>query len=874
MPPPGHSIGRRLPHAGELFTDRESESQAFKTALAEFRRHVERDDEAGIARRNVLTFYGLGGIGKTALSERLEAWVDRRLPLVNGWGPPPATRVDATARIDLHDSAGQVDLLGALLALRAGMAKIRDRWPVFDLAFAAYWSAAHPGEGLPRFAGRDEVGAVIGETVKDVLSDLGSVVDLATGTGAGLAVRGVRKLIGVLRRRRDLKIALDAFSGFEDFLLRCADEPTPTEPQPDLLCDIAATLSWEIAALSPVRLVVVFIDTTERLKLDPRRVAERHLNTLIHGMPNVLFVLTGRDLHDWYDETRTELPHRGPWTWPGLVPGAAGEPRQHLVGNLSPSDTRELIRDSRRRLALPMSDQVVDDLVTASRGLPQYIEVARQVALSIKDAGGNRQVLPGDVTGSLNSLVLHVLEDVPTDEQRAIRGACLFRVFDTGLIAAAADVDHGCAERAVLRPMIDRHEGDRFPYRMHDAVREAIRYTDFQVSGGWSERDWQLAAGRAVAAARRLHDNAKSRDDNGGIMQALGIAIGIACDQECDIEPADNPHYADWLSRAIVYCPSIQGLRSWVPGASRTEYGRLVLDFISAKSVETPMGDRLRLLRGVFESDHPLSLPAGRHLGYALRSLRRWDEALSVADEVARIAPTPVNLRQRPITLSMARRFVDARQSVEDASASEIIRPAGYSHGRPERYFAEAEEKIARLKAAGRQREMLEDRSLNLYRRVFFKGDVSATEITESLEQAELVGHVIAIRNTLLALLLHREVDIEAHPVALERLETLGRTSTASETIDFRYAFAEFCDAAIAGDRLRLFTLRNEGRKIPRRSRSWIPVECCLASVGLPLPETPTQWLEPYEDVKRRWVGHLDAYLARHGANREVIQAR
>jgi hypothetical protein len=53
------------------------------------------------------------------------------------------------------------------------------------------------------------------------------------------------------------------------------------------------------------------------------------------------------------------------------------------------------------------------------------------------------------------------------------------------------------------------------------------------------------------------------------------------------------------------------------------------------------------------------------------------------------------------------------------------------------------------------------------------------------------------------------------------------------------------------------------------RTRSWIPVECFF---GLPLPETPTQWLEPPEEVGRRWTGHLDAYLARCGATREGLR--
>ena len=869
--PPRVSAGRRLPHAGELFTDRESESKAFKTSLAQFRRHLESDDEAGVARRNVLAFYGLGGIGKTTLSERLDAWVARRLPLVNGWGPPPSTKVDATARIDLHGSAGQLDLAGALIALRAGVGAFRKRWPVFDLVFTAYWSATHPGESLPRFSARDDIDAAIGDLVKDVLGDVGSLADLAVGAGAGLAVRGTRKLIRELRRRRDLNLAVGAFPGFADFLLRCADEPGPTAPRPDLVCEIAATLSWEIALREPGRVLVVFVDTTERLKLDPRRAAERHLNSLIHGMPNVLFVLTGRDVLDWHDETRTELPHRGPWTWPGLVPGANGEPRQHLVGNLSPSDTRELIRLSRDQLDLPMSDEVVEELVTASQGLPQYIEVARQVAVSVKDSGQGGQVRASDVTGSLGSLVLRVLDDVPADEQRAIRAACLFRVFDTSLIAAAANVDHGCAERAVQRPMIDRHEGDRFPYRMHDAVREAIRHTDFQVSGGWSERDWRLAAARAVAAARELHDDAKRVGDDDRLMWALGIAIGVLCDQETDVGPSGSVNYEDWLSRDIVFSPSIQGLRSRVPGVSRTAYGQHVLDFIAGKSIEVPLDERLRLLRSVFDSDHPLRLPAGRHLGYTLKVLRRWDDALAVFDEVVRLAPTKVNRRQRPLTLSLARRFEDAAKS---GDVPDLTRLAEYAHGRPERYFTEIVGKIEELETKGRKREALEERGDRLARRVFFHGDVSSREVADLLAEGERVGHVLAIRNALLCAVLLHEPDPTTISVALERLENLERASAAAGTIEFRYAIAEFCAAVIAGDRRRVEQLRAEVGEIGYRTRSWIPLECFFASVGLPLPETPTQWLEPPKKVRRRWTGHLDAYLARHGATRDHLRSR
>ncbi|MBM0255997.1 hypothetical protein [Micromonospora sp. 4G55] len=864
-PPAGGSDRGWLPHAGELFTDRQTESQAFKAALASFRRLIDQDDEVGLARRNLVTFYGLGGIGKTALSERLEAWVKHDLPLVNGWGPTPATKVDASVRIDLHGSAGRIDMTAVLLALRAGVADIRRRWPVFDLAFTAYWSAVRPGEPLPSIRSRTEYADVVADTAGEILKDLGSAADYTVGTPVGIGVWGVRKIIGILRRRRDVRLGVSAFAGFEDFLLRCADDPSPTEARPVLACEIAATLSWELATMAPSPLLTVFVDTTERLALDKRRVSECHLNTLIHDMPNVLFVLTGRNMLDWYDECRADLPYRGRWTWPGLVPGAQDAPRQHLVGNLSPSDTRALIERGRRLLDLPMSDEVVEELVRSSAGLPQYLELARQVALSVKDAGQGRLVQVNEVTGGLRSLVMRVLDDIPADEQRAIRAACLFRVFDTALIAAAADVDHGCAERAVTRPMIDRQDGQRFPYRMHDAVREAIRRTDHQVAGGWSERDWEVAASRAAAAARLMHDAAKEREENSGVLDAIGIAIGLVCEQDTTLEASPSASYADWLSRAIVFSPSVQGLRPRVPTASRTEYGRHVLNFIAAKALETPAEERLRLLRHISRADHPLRNIARRHLGYTLKAQHRWDEALQVFDELSAEVPTPLHLGQRPQVLSTARRFVDARDAAANLRVRALItRTQEYAHGRPQRYFAEIGEKLSGLRAAGRQREYLEDLGVFLERRAFLLDDVGIDEVENFRDMAELAGHTVATRSALLAMVLVHRSDPAEISVMLDRLKALDLASGPTGAIGFRYAFAEFCDARLAGDWDRLTGLQQEVDRLEGRTRPWVPVECFLQSVGLPVRPVPTQWIEPHDLVGRRWARHLRSYLRRH----------
>lgn len=852
-----------------LFADREAEAQAFANSLVAFRSVLDGDGETPVGRQNILAFYGVGGIGKTTLSSRLETWVSGRLSDTDRWGPTPTIPVATTARVDLHGSAGQIDLAATLVALRAGVAGIRRRWPVFDLAFAAYWSAVRPGEALPNFPGHAEVGAAVAETISDVLSDIGGLADLTgVGTGTGLGLRAVRKVVSVVRQRIDIRRALGAFDGFDDFLLRCAEEPSPSNAASTLVAEIAGILAWELSTMSPTPLVVVFVDTTERLALDARRVGEGYLNDLVYRMPNVLFVMTGRNRLGWDDSSRSDLPYPGSWYWPGLSLSAQDEPRQHLVGALTNHDARQVIQRARAQFELPISDAVVDELVASSAGLPQYLELARQVAISIKAANDGRQITKADVTGSLGSLVHRVLDDMPQDEQRAIRAAALFRAFDAQLIAAAAQVDHGCVERALRRPVVEAHSSVRFPFRLHDAVREAIRHGKNQGFDEWNEQDWAAASTRAAAVLQELHASAKRSNATRETLDAVGAAINLVCDQPTALGPAPSAAYADWLTQAIVFSPSIQGLKSRVTATSVTEYGAFVLDFIRAKSVETPFDQRLSLLRGVFDSDHPLRLPAGRHLGYTLKLLHQWSDAIAVFREVVAIAPTELNLGQEPLVLNMSRRFADARNAAEGQPiAGSIRRVQEYTYGLPQRYFDEIPATMLRLRDQGRQRELLEEESDLVIRRALLRGnEVTADELSSLEEKASQAGHLVAMRGSLTATVLDRRCGIEEIASALPLLKVLETRSSATGAIGFRYALAEICDSVIASDTdARLATLGEEIGELAFRTRAWIPVECLMDWLGVPLSPMPTQWLDSYEVVRERWVKHFESYLSWHG---------
>jgi hypothetical protein len=164
--------------AVDLFTNRVSEHQAFADAVL---MHVERTlagtaSLANPVRRNVLSFYGIGGIGKTELSKRLERWIHGELQTATEWGDAPAfDQSIRTARIDFHGSR-VVKAVDVVLCLRAALAGEGRRFQAFDLGLAVWWSLARPGMSLPDIANANgnDVRTEIVETLGDVVSDAGA----------------------------------------------------------------------------------------------------------------------------------------------------------------------------------------------------------------------------------------------------------------------------------------------------------------------------------------------------------------------------------------------------------------------------------------------------------------------------------------------------------------------------------------------------------------------------------------------------------------------------------------------------------------------------------------------------------------------------
>lgn len=492
------SVGPEAPVAAQdVFTNRLSELESFDAALASFAGidPVSQVEDTRSPRRNVLVYYGMGGVGKTRLSLELE----RRFHHEHPHSAPP-DRVKLAHRVDF-DVTPPSDLETLLLGVRATLGRHRATWPAFDLAFAAYWERAHPGVPMQatlsksssvRQLGQElDLGNQIQDAVEDLLDSPGGVLGVFT---AGAKVLG-RSVVQRIREQRLLQEC--PFFG-----------PVVAETDPSIMRPyLAALLAWDLARiqLQDRVQVVSFLDTWERVQEhDSRRGGpEDLLARVIHLMPTVLFVVTGRNQLRWADPTSMPtMQWAGPDQWPNLVPGASSEPRQHLVGSLSASDAGRYLRERLLRDGKPAIPPAIRAaIVNAAHGLPLYLDLAATHFDELVARGVEPQV--DDFGQALPDLVLRIMRDLDDRERFLLRTASLLRSFDAELLRAAApDVSDACLAGFVRRTFISRDPDSLTPFSLHESLRQAVRERDI-AEDGWSRREWDLVADRLLAELHR-----------------------------------------------------------------------------------------------------------------------------------------------------------------------------------------------------------------------------------------------------------------------------------------------------------------------------------------------------------------------------------
>jgi tetratricopeptide (TPR) repeat protein len=520
--------------AQQVFTNRSDETAAFSRSLEELHASLDAATISPVAdrvqgRRNVLTFYGVGGIGKTTLSHELER---RFLAEAEAEGRDDAISV----RIDLSED-GAHDIETLLLRLRAGFGQLGSVWPAFDLALASYWARAHPGESLQEFLGSSPMirrasrsaglSEQIAQSIGSLVPEVGGLTGLAQRV-ALLTYRAIRDRVRAGRVLADCELFAELVEADADY---------------ETLSFFPYLLAWDLdrqAQRGTRPKVCVFLDTFECIDGRADRTAERFLQRCVYLMPNVLFVLTGRNRVTWADGGgHGELDFTGPECWPNLhYDNSNYEPRQHLVGYLSESDADSYLREALTRDGEPvMSADVRERIVSGGQGLPLYLDLSVSHYAELLARGSGPGV--GDFGGSFSAVATRSIRDLPREERDLVRTAALIDRTDADLLRAGQpSLSDGMIARFLRRPFLTHDDAYDLPYTLHLALRSAVQEADRGLPDGWSDRDRTDVAARLL---RRLGERLGESAGRNAIAQTVESGLRLA---------GSYGVFDDWLTRS------------------------------------------------------------------------------------------------------------------------------------------------------------------------------------------------------------------------------------------------------------------------------------------------------------------------------------
>lgn len=610
--------------AQQVFTNRVDEVAAFGRSLAGLHRTLDEAEVSPVVdrvqgRRNVLTFYGVGGIGKSTLSHELE----RRL-LADAQAD--GRRDVVTVRVDVSED-GACDLESLLLRLRAGLGRLGNRWPAFDLALASYWARAHPGETLQEFLDASPALRRVSRSVglgDQIAQSVGLVVPADLGGLTGLAQRAALATYRAVRDRVREGRLLAECELFAELVEADADYET--------LSFFPYLLAWDLEQQSrsgqrPT--VCVFLDTFEVLNGRTDRAAERFVQRCVYLMPNVLFVMTGRNRIDWADSGASgELDFTGPQCWPNLhFSNDTVEPRQHLVGYLSGSDADSYLCEALTQDGEPaMSAAVRERIISGGQGLPLYLDLSVSHFVELLARGGQPSV--DDFGGSFTAVATRSIRDLPRPERDLVRTAALIDRFDAELLRAGQpSASDGSVARFLRRPFLTHDDGYERPYALHSALRHAISEADQGLPDGWSDRD------RSEVAARLLHRLGEGLErSTGRVETAQALESGLKLSAAYGV-------FNDWMARATQRLVEAgqwteigAGLAAGVQGIPEYRAIRAAIDGVQLRRTGH-VREAVGVLDGAdadVQPDSPTAQLVRIHLAHALRNKGDYTRAQTI----------------------------------------------------------------------------------------------------------------------------------------------------------------------------------------------------------------------------------------------------
>ncbi|EST29291.1 hypothetical protein N566_22370 [Streptomycetaceae bacterium MP113-05] len=518
----------------DVFADREGEWAAVADSLAAVATAASAPgfdvEDLEQPRRNVLSFYGVGGIGKTTLSQQLALHLADDGEQAAQW---PELDRDVgrvlPVRVDLAAQSG-FDFESLILSVRLAVAELGRPMPAFDLALRRYWEHNHPGEPLEEYLRRRTLFSRLATSVslpnqmQSALADTAQAL-LLPGTVGSLVGSGLRATVGALRDRREAARALAGCRRLPDLL--------EAEPDLDALSYYSHLLAWDLAQLKGEHraTLVVLLDTFEEIGDRTHRDLERLIQRMVWLMPGSLFVITGRNRLDW-DEGRLEgqLDWVGTRHWPLLSSQTAADPRQHRVGYLSAADAERYLCHRITVDGSPLMEGATRRTVVArSHGLPLYLDLAVMRFLDLHARG--HTPTSSDFSYDFPALVTRTVRDLTAGERHVLRAVSLLDSFSVALATAAAGLDRDApALQLVDRPFIDTDDAAPWPHSLHALVRAAVQDADSAAEDRWSEDDWHRAAERAFVALGHEFAQARAAAERPRLLGCLRQGVRLARD--------------------------------------------------------------------------------------------------------------------------------------------------------------------------------------------------------------------------------------------------------------------------------------------------------------------------------------------------------
>ncbi len=491
----------------DIFTNRLDEMRAYAHAGDRLARCAESSSvDTDAPRHNILNYHGTGGIGKTTLLRRLEKDSENAV----------------TGYINFEGSA--FDPEAFVLQLRAVFGALGVPLIAFDVALAFYWQQVHPGETLHNYTQKnskisrlaDRVG--LSSSVEASLMEVASSVVTTSGLLHG-ATRLTQTFATLLRDQRNVRHAVASCAPLSLFLEAATAEEN--------LTFMPALLAWDLLQASHTP-PVILLDGYESLRLQGRRV-ERQVQRTCFLLPNVLFVVAGRDRLDWQrGELHGELDYVGPDLWPDLVDSGPGT---YLVGNLSRQDAdsylvQRVTVSGRSAIPATIRAQIVD----TSGGWPLHLDLA---SAKFQQSLASGTVGITDWAASFPALVTRLLTDMASDEATLLRSAAVLDRFDSeALRAMSPGSTYSLINRFLARTFIEHNDASGLTHALPHALRSAL-LADQQSVGAWTASDWRVSAQRGYAW---LESTATSSDDTKLVADCVNSALALSQDYglSCD----------------------------------------------------------------------------------------------------------------------------------------------------------------------------------------------------------------------------------------------------------------------------------------------------------------------------------------------------